>query len=156
MAAAMIGIPEPKLVEWPLRVALAAVFIYAGMMKALDPQQFAIDVQHYELTSWSFSIVIAIYLPWLEIFAGLALLVGRLYRGALALTGVMTLAFLAAIGSAWGRGLDITCGCFGAEVNRTNYPAHIGLNVAMLGAVAVLGWLEKRSRAPEATATPPE
>lgn len=152
MAAAMIEIPEPKLVEWPLRAALGAVFIYAGVMKALDPQQFAIDVQHYELTSWTISIIIAMYLPWLEIFAAMALLVGRLYRGALALMGGMTLAFLVAIGSAWWRGLDITCGCFGAEVNRTNYPAHIGLNTAMLSAVMVLAWLEHRKRPPEPTA----
>lgn len=147
MAAAMIEVPEPKLVEWPLRAALGVVFIYAGVMKALDPQQFAIDVQHYDLTSWSVSITVAMYLPWLEIFAGAALLARRLYHGALALMALMTVAFLSAIGSAWWRGLDITCGCFGGEENRTNYAQHLALNVAMLVAVAVLAWLEKRASA---------
>jgi uncharacterized membrane protein YphA (DoxX/SURF4 family) len=147
MAAAMIDVPEPKLVEWPLRGALSVVFIYAGVMKALDPQQFAVDVQHYELTPWDVSVVIAMYLPWLEIFAGAALLARRLYRGALALMALMTVAFLGAIGSAWWRGLDITCGCFGGEENRTNFAQHIALNGAMLVAVAVLAWLEKRAPA---------
>lgn len=143
----MIDVPEPKLVEWPLRLALAVVFIYAGVMKALDPQQFAIDVQHYELTPWTVSIIVAMYLPWLEILAGAALLARRLYAGALAVMGLMTVAFLAAIGSAWWRGLDITCGCFGREENRTDFARHIALNVAMLLAIAVLGWLEKRAAA---------
>ena len=68
--------------------------------------------------------------------------------GALAAFGAMTIVFLGAIGSAWWRGLDITCGCFGNEVNRTNFPLHIGGNLLMLTGVVILWFVEsRRSRA---------
>ena len=54
-------------IEWVLRLAVAGVFLYAGALKAWDTQQFALDVQNYQLTSWTLSIVVAVYLPWLEI-----------------------------------------------------------------------------------------
>lgn len=143
------------LVEMLLRAALGGIFIYAGAMKVRDPEQFAFDVKNYQLmpwldglgigvTWWTVAVVVAIYLPWLEIFAGAALLVRRLYRGALLIIGGLILAFLGAIGSAWWRGLDITCGCFGrGEANATNYPQHLALNVAMLAATFTLAWLAR-------------
>lgn len=140
--------------EWLLRLGLGGLFIYAGVMKALDTQQFALDVQHYEITtlldawrpgiSWTVSILLATYLPWLEIAAGLALLTRRLYAGALLVVGALSVVFLAAIGSAWWRGLDITCGCFGREENATNFAGHIALNVLMLAATASLAGMESR------------
>lgn len=138
--------------EWLLRLGLGGLFIYAGAMKVLDTQQFALDVQHYEITtlldawrpgmSWTLSILIATYLPWLEIFAGGALLARRLYAGALAVIAALSVVFLVAIGSAWWRGLDITCGCFGREENATNFTSHITLNVVMLAAAASLAGME--------------
>ena len=139
-----------------LRASLGGIFIYAGVLKVVDAQQFAVDVQNYQLTpwldrwalgvtSWTISIVIAMYLPWLELFAGLALLARRLYRGALLASGALAIVFLAAIGSAWWRGLDITCGCFGREENATNFGAHVALNLAMLAATAALALFERRA-----------
>jgi uncharacterized membrane protein YphA (DoxX/SURF4 family) len=129
-----------------LRLAVAGVFLYAGAVKAWDTQQFTIDISHYELLSWTQSIVAAVYLPWLEIFAGLALLTKRLYLGTLALLAALSGVFIAAISSAWWRGLDITCGCFGKEENATNFPLHIGMNVAIVAALAVLWFAEERRR----------
>jgi uncharacterized membrane protein YphA (DoxX/SURF4 family) len=133
-----------SLIEWSLRLALGALFIYAGIVKALDTQQFAFDVHHYELTSWTVSVLVAVYLPWLEIFGGVALFLRRLYAGAILIVAALGLTFLAAIGSAWWRGLDITCGCFGRVENETNFPRHIALNLGMLAAAAILAWLEAR------------
>ncbi len=137
-----------------LRAGLGGIFLYAGVLKVLDPQQFALDVKHYELTpwidhwvpgvtSWTIAIVIAMYLPWLEIFAGLALLARRFYHGSLLIAAGLAFVFLAAIGSAWWRGLDITCGCFGGAENATNFGWHITLNLAMLAAAAVLAFCER-------------
>src|SRR5262245_56604182 len=64
-----------------LRFALAAVFIYAGAVKILDAQRFALDVQHYDLTPWTVSVLVAVYLPWLEVTAGVALMVRRQQLG---------------------------------------------------------------------------
>lgn len=89
-------------------------------------------------------IVIAIYLPWLEVIAGLALLGPWLRLGALTLCGAMTLVFLGALSSAWARGLDISCGCFGRETNATDFPSVIGRDLALLAAIGVAFWLEAR------------
>lgn len=143
-------------IEWALRLAVAGVFLYAGALKAWDTQQFALDVQNYQLTSWTLSIVVAVYLPWIEIVAALALLVRRLYEGALMAILGMTLVFLGAIGSAWARGLDISCGCFGKGVTKVSYPELIGRDLALLAAVTALIWLEARKRRMTAPASPSE
>ena len=86
-----------------LAIALGALWLYAGGAKLRDPQQFFLDVHHYELTPWDVSVLIAIYLPWLEVLTGVALLARRLALGAAAISGGMALAFLIAIASAWVR-----------------------------------------------------
>jgi len=130
-----------RIFEWAIRLGLGGVFVYAGAAKLSDVQQFYLDVHHFELTPSDISMILAVFLPWLEIAVGTAVIARRLYLGALALAGGMSLVFLAAIGSAWWRGLDITCGCFGHEYNATDFPRHIALNGAMLAAALWLFWL---------------
>ncbi|MGA7276248.1 MAG: MauE/DoxX family redox-associated membrane protein, partial [Candidatus Udaeobacter sp.] len=60
---------------------VAGIFIYAGAIKALDPVQFASDIDNYKILPWPISVALAFYLPWLEIFCGFALVVRLLYRG---------------------------------------------------------------------------
>ena len=129
-----------------LRLALGGLLIYAGVQKLRDLEQFFLDVQHFELTPWNLSMAVAMYLPWLEVLVGAALIVRCLYLGALALNAAMTIVFIGAISSAWWRGLDITCGCFGHENNQTNFPQHLALNGAMLAATVVLAWLYRGSK----------
>ena len=73
-------------------------------------------------------------------FAGLGLVFGRLYRGALLIVVASLLGFIGGIGSAWFRGLEINCGCFGASDEVTNYPAHIALNTGLVLAALLLAW----------------
>ena len=49
---------------------VAAVFIYAGVIKVLDPVQFAHDVDNYKILPWTLGVALAFYLPWLEILCG--------------------------------------------------------------------------------------
>ena len=127
-----------KIIVALLRLGLGGVFVYAGALKIWNVQQFALDVHHFELTPWTVSLLVAVYLPWLEMLAGLALIARRLPLGAsLAIAG-MTLVFLVALGSAWARGLDISCGCFGKEeeATKTDFPQLMLRDGALL-AVAV-------------------
>ena len=129
-----------------LRFTLAAVFIYAGAVKIFDAPQFAIDVHRYELTPRTVSILVAVYLPWLEVVAGIALLVRRQQLGALVALGGMTVVFLGALVSAWARGLDISCGCFGRESRniQTNFPLLLAQDLALLLVVGFLFAMEVR------------
>lgn len=136
---------KPRVIlEWILRIGLAAVFAYAGAKKLPDIQLFFIDIHHFELVHPDVSRLLAFFLPWLEILTGVALLTGRLYLGGVGISTGLSAVFLAAIGSAWYRGLDITCGCFGREENATNFPKHIAINTAMLLASLALCWLAWR------------
>src|SRR5437667_11940160 len=94
-------------------VIIAAVFIYAGAIKALDPVQFAHDIDNYKILPWMIAVGLAFYLPWLEVFCGLALILRRLYLGGLSILTVLISVFLAATIDAEVRGLYITCCCFG-------------------------------------------
>lgn len=129
-----------------LRVALAGLFFYAGGVKLMDPATFQSDITNFNLLPWALAGVAAIYLPWLEIIAAGALL-GR-SRGAAFLLGLLMTAFTLAVATAWARGLDINCGCFGASDSPTNYPRKVAENVAI---IAVLGgwlWLDRRAMRP--------
>lgn len=127
-----------------LRLAIAGVFIYAGAIKAMDPLKFATQIRAYELTGFAVGGVLAVWLPWLELFCGLALLVNRLVRGALFWVMVLMVVFTAAQVSAWIRGLNLDCGCFG-EMGKPIHPAWvIGRDGLILLAVAVLAFLSMR------------
>ena len=117
---------------------IAAIFIYAGVLKALDPVQLAHDIDHYKILPWSIGVGLAFYLPWLEIFCGLALIFRLFYRGALSILTVLVVVFLVATVGAKVRGLDITCGCFGHASQNWSFPAHLALDLGILAALAVL------------------
>jgi putative oxidoreductase len=117
---------------------IAAIFIYAGVLKALDPVQLAHDIDHYKILPWAVGVGIAFYLPWLEILSGLALVFRLFYRGALAILTALVVVFLIATIAAKVRGLDITCGCFGHASQNWSFPAHLALDLAILAALAVL------------------
>src|SRR5438034_10899336 len=90
---------------------VAGIFIYAGAIKALDPVQFANDIDNYKILPWPVCVALAFYLPWLEMFCGIALIFRLFYGGALAVLTGLTCVFLVATVAAKVRGLDITCGC---------------------------------------------
>jgi uncharacterized membrane protein YphA (DoxX/SURF4 family) len=123
------------------------IFIYAGVIKALDPVQFANDIDNYKLLPWPVSVALAFYLPWLEIFCGFALIVRLFYRGALSLLALLILVFTLATTAAKVRGLDITCGCFGHASQHWSFASHLATNLAILAALLALGF-SKRSVKP--------
>jgi putative oxidoreductase len=117
---------------------IAAIFIYAGVLKALDPVQLAHDIDHYKSLPWTIGVALAFYLPWLEIFCGLALVFRLFYRGALSILTALVVVFLAATIGAKARGLDITCGCFGHASQNWSFPTHLALDLGILAALATL------------------
>jgi len=62
---------------------------------------------------------LALFLPWVEIFAAGALFLKRFQRGALLLISAMLIIYSAALISAMARGLNIDCGCFGRLISST-------------------------------------
>ncbi len=100
------------LLFWLARLILAAIFIYAGVIKIVDPRGFASNIDNYQMLPYIMVALVAIILPWIEVLAGLALLLGKWMRGSAMLLMILNAVFIIAIASALARGLDIDCGCF--------------------------------------------
>jgi uncharacterized membrane protein YphA (DoxX/SURF4 family) len=104
-----------------LRFGMAAVFILAAIPKIGAPDLFAGNVHNYQLLpAWGVN-VLAIVLPWLELFIGVGLALGIWSRACAATMMALLLVFTTAYVTARIRGLDIACGCF--EVGSEAKPA---------------------------------
>ena len=103
------------------RIVLGGLFIYAGVVKVVDPLGFAQDIRNYRLVGQSISFVAAVVLPWLEILAGAFLIAGVWRRGAaLAITGLLVFFIILTL-ITMSRGLDVDCGCFGSLSRRSGW-----------------------------------
>ena len=118
---------------------LAALFIYAGVGKIVNPADFVEDIDNYRILPYLLVSIAAIILPWLEVISGISLIWGKFRTGALFIILGLSVLFLIAISSALIRGLDISCGCFSAN----NEATRIGLlkfveNILLLCAATYL------------------
>jgi uncharacterized membrane protein YphA (DoxX/SURF4 family) len=127
-----------------LRVALGALFIAAALPKLADPEGFARAVSHYHMLPVEAERSLALVLPWVELLAGALLLAGAFDAGASLVIVVLMVVFTVAVGSAVGRGLDITCGCFDTEGGTKAGWGKIGENV-LFTAAAFWVWRQDRS-----------
>jgi uncharacterized membrane protein YphA (DoxX/SURF4 family) len=136
---------------WPyrgVRVIIALIFMWAGVVKILDPDSFAIILEAFDLLPYTWIMPVAVGLPVLEILAAVGLLFD--VRGSLsAITGLLVL-FLAILFYGVWLGLDIDCGCFGpgdpeGEAYKGLRPA-LYRDLVMLAGVAYLYvWRFQRS-----------
>ncbi len=97
------------------RVYLAVVFIAACWHKLLDPAMFALDIATYQILPLALVNGLAIVLPWVELVAGVLLLVGWRTRAAATLVAGMMVVFIIAILLALRAGLNMSCGCFASQ-----------------------------------------
>lgn len=94
------------------RVLLGGLFVYAGVVKALDPAGFAGEIANYQILPYRLNFLVASTLPFVELLAGLLLVINRKVRPATVVIGGLNLVFMVALSSLLIRGLDIDCGCF--------------------------------------------
>jgi len=136
-----------------IALLVGGVFIFAGLTKIiglqpfrfLDPMEFARDIDNYKMLPWTICVGMALYLPWLEVCCGLALIFRRWYSGALAILFALLFVFIGASIAAKMRGIDITCGCFGHLSNQLSFAWHLALDFAIVAAVVAL-WRWDRGR----------
>jgi uncharacterized membrane protein YphA (DoxX/SURF4 family) len=136
--------PKPRIwsvVELLARLVLGLLLLAAAIPKIRDPAAFLGALGAYRLLPELSVAVFAWFLPWLELCVAGALLCAPLRhrQGAWLLNGLLYVSFLAAHASAWARGLDIRCGCFGGDspVGFASVLTRAGLAaLTVLGAVA--------------------
>jgi uncharacterized membrane protein YphA (DoxX/SURF4 family) len=118
------------------RLLVGAVFVIAGALKMPDPAAAVRAVRAYQLLPEPLVAPLAFGLPVVEIAVGLALLLGVFVRTAAIAAAVLLVVFIGAVGSAWARGLQIDCGCFGnggqVAAGRTAYPLEVLRDLGLL------------------------
>lgn len=127
-------------------VAIAGVFIYAGVDKLRDPLQFADNISGFAILPAVFINLLALGLPPFEIACGLLLLPPATRRiGAFAVAAI-SVVFFTALASALLRGLTLDCGCFGVGApSRSRMWLELALD-AVLFSGALFVYLRSLSR----------
>jgi uncharacterized membrane protein YphA (DoxX/SURF4 family) len=131
-----------------LRLALAGIFIYAGIVKLLDPKVFAHAIAQYDLVPEGLLPLVAIGLPALEVLAGLGLILE--VRGSLSIILILLLIFLVILGYAVWENLDIDCGCFTVDELDAQHSVRTAFwrDLIMIGATFFLYW-RRQGRMPQ-------
>jgi len=136
---------EPPLMRWmKLRLLVGGLFMVAGTLKAAEPATFLTAIENYHILPRALAVAAAFYLPYLEILCGSCLVLRRWQTGALVLMGCLMLVFIVALASAWGRGLNIACGCFGEGGEPGRYGLALLRDLLLLAALCWLLFTERR------------
>ncbi len=143
-----MDLPSRNILWRIVGLIIGGIFIYAGVIKAMDPVGFANDIDNYKILPWPLTVRLAFYLPWLEILCGLAVILGLLYRGGLLILTMLISIFIIASVIAKARGLDITCGCFGHASKYLSFFGHLALDFVLLALLVAL-WFTNRAQRQE-------
>ena len=95
-----------------LRLMLSITFIYASYHKIEDPAGFAKILYGYAVFPGYSINILAIIVPFIELFAGFCLLFNVVPMSALLLINGLLTGFILVIGFNLVRGHEFDCGCF--------------------------------------------
>jgi uncharacterized membrane protein YphA (DoxX/SURF4 family) len=134
-----------------VQIALGAIFVAAALPKISDPPSFAHMIYNYRLLPGGLVNISALIMPWVELLAGLALILGVWTRGARNLIAAMLVAFIIAITINLARNNAIDCGCFDVSAAGKSHEERladmrfvIARDLGMLLMCAQLWWAAKR------------
>lgn len=94
------------------RMVVGGIFVFSSVEKTANPNAFALLIDNYRLFPHEVSLILASFLPWMELVCGMAILSGVGHRGGGLAAGTLTFGFTIAVVSGLLRGLDISCGCY--------------------------------------------
>lgn len=130
-----------------VQIALGAIFVIAAVPKIADPPSFAHMIFNYRLVPSSLINLSALVMPWVELLAGLALILGAWKAAARTVIGILLAVFIIAISINLFGDNAIDCGCFNvADRGKTHEQRIFDMKVdvfrdlGMLLMVAQLWW----------------
>ncbi|MCD6188217.1 MAG: DoxX family membrane protein [Desulfuromusa sp.] len=130
------------------RLGLAAVFIYAGVVKANDTVAFAGQIANYQILPYAWNYLVASILPYIELLCGILLLLNMRVRPAILVLFLLNIIFMFALSSAIIRGFDIDCGCFKPDSANPTSPLAALWRDAGLLLLMIVTWFLRDARHP--------
>ena len=107
-------------IELAARCVLGVTFIYASYSKILSPAAFAKIIYGYDLFPAVLINLAAIILPFVELLAGLAVIIGVYPRSAALIINGMLMVFIVSLSINLIRGHEFDCGCFAISAGNAS------------------------------------
>jgi len=107
--------PKRKSLSWILRMVLAAVFLFAGLVKSTASEQFLVALAPFTFVPEALLSPISFWLPIGEVLIGLLLLIPQTHRFGAALALALLLVFIGVLAWALSQGIVVSCSCFGED-----------------------------------------
>jgi uncharacterized membrane protein YphA (DoxX/SURF4 family) len=129
-----------------VRVVLGGIFLYAGLIKASDSQQFALALVPFTFLPVDATGFLAVFIAWSEVVAGVLILLPRIYLLGAAMIAALCVVFIGVLSWALWNGIVIPCPCFGGDA-PPSASAMVGVimrDVVLLLAAGALPYLGKR------------
>lgn len=108
-----------RVVQWTARVVLAAVLLFAGVLKLIDDSALFETVGYITWLPVWIKLQVITLLPWVEIVLALLLVTWRLDRWVRPLVIVIFLGFFLFAIYGTLTGMEGDCGCFGEMMDST-------------------------------------
>lgn len=134
-----------EIAAWAVRLLLAGVFLYAGLIKAGDREEFLNGLLPFTFMPPEWLVPISFVLPWAEVLTGVLLLLPWTVRWGAAASAALMFLFAGVIGWALSEGLVVACSCFGEdEIPSEEKMVFVIIRDLVLAAAAL--WLVFRKR----------
>ena len=109
---------ESILLQFPMRIGLGGLFAFAALKKIDNVQAFAFAIKGFKILDpdkhGQLIISAAYTIPWVELIAGILLIIGFKTRAATAALGLMLIVFIAGLLHViFDPSIDADCSCFG-------------------------------------------
>lgn len=125
-----------------VRLIAGGLLLVAGGMKLMSPWAFALSIDSFKLVPQVLHLPLAYFIPWLEVVAGAALVLGWWSRESAATLFGLLAAFTVGLISVLVRGLKIDCGCFSGLFGEGTVGWHSVLrNVGFLAGFGLIWWV---------------
>lgn len=145
----LIAVFSHRLVRIALRCLLGGVFVYASIDKIMHPADFARIIHGYKMVPAALIPFMAVYMPMMELIAGLMLIFGVMERGAAFLLSGLLLVFILALGAVAFRGVNVNCGCFSTDLgHNSNVYSLIVRDIGLMAVGLVLLLIPQRLALP--------
>ncbi|MBN2724645.1 MAG: DoxX family membrane protein [Deltaproteobacteria bacterium] len=119
-------------ISFIIRIITGVTFIIAAWPKILGPDDFAWSISMYKMLDFKYINFMAVTLPWLEMFCGVAIIAGLRTRAVSFLLCGMLMMFIIALTYALVNHIEMPgCGCFsqaGAKA-MDSYKSEVGYSL---------------------------